>query len=100
MKKDDFTAHTRYTVTLRAEGRLRPANFYVYRLYDDFMIARMTDHGGLLYKIRYEEVEKIVRHKEIAPEDRFYIPEAVLKESVWRDRVKMERYSTSPHMGK
>lgn len=100
MKKDDFLPHTRYTVTMQIDGRPRPANFYVYRLYDEFMIARMTDNGGLLYKIKYDSVEKIVRFKQVAEEDRFFIPEAVLKENVWRDRVKMERYSTSPHMGK
>lgn len=101
MKKDDFIPHARYTVAMRTDdGKIHPANFYVFRLYDDFMIARMTDNGGLLYKVKYDSVEKIVRYKEVPPEDRFYIPEAVLKENVWRDRVKMERYSTSPHMGK
>lgn len=101
MKKEDFEVHTRYTVTLRDDrGRLRPANFYVFRLYDGFMIARATDQEGLLYKIAYDAVEKIVKHKAVPAEDQFYIPEAVLKENVWRDRNKMERYSTSPHMGK
>ena len=101
MKKEDFQIHTRYTVTLRDDaGRLKPANFYVFRLYDSFMIARATDQGGLLYKIAYDAVEKIVKQKSVPPEDQFYIPDAVLKEAVWRDRTKMERYSTSPHMGK
>lgn len=101
MKKEDFQIHTRYTVTLRDDaGGLKPANLYVFRLYDNFMIARATDQGGLLYKIAYDAVEKIVKQKSVPPEDQFYIPDAVLKETVWRDRNKMERYSTSPHMGK
>ncbi|HET9121972.1 MAG TPA: hypothetical protein VFN52_00585 [Acidiferrobacteraceae bacterium] len=101
MKKDDFKTHTRYTVTLRdAQGRLKPANLYVYRLYDAFMIARRTDQNGLLCKIAYEDVLKIVRTQAVQPEDQFYIPDAVLKEATWAQRTTMDRYSTSPHMGK
>jgi hypothetical protein len=36
----------------------------------------------------------------VAKEDRFYIPDAVLEEKTWKDRTVMERYSSSPHMGK
>lgn len=101
MKKDDFKPHTRYTVTWKDhEGRLKPANMYVYRLYDTFMIARMTDGGGLLCKVPYENVLKIVKERSVAKEDQFYIPEAILKENVWASRTSMMRYSTSPHMGK
>lgn len=101
MKKDDFKVHTRYTVTWRdPEGRLKPANFYVYRLYDAFMIARRTDQNGLLCKVPYGDVVKIVKEQPVAPEDQFYIPEAVLKENTWANRTSMERYSSSPHMGK
>ena len=101
MKKEDFKPHTRYTVTLRnAQGQMKPANLYVYRLYDNFMIARQTDHSGLLHKIAYSDVMRIVKEKAVPAEDQFYIPEAVLKENVWANRTTMERYSTSPHMGK
>lgn len=101
MKKEDFQSHTRYTVTRRdGTGALRPANFYVFRVYDEFMIARATDASGLLHKIAYSDIVKIVRSTAVPPEHRFYIPDAVLKESVWRDRVHMERYSTSPDLGK
>jgi len=101
LKKDDFAPHTRYTVTWRdPQGRLRPANIYVYRLYDSFMIARMTDQSGVLYKFAYEDIVKIVKINAVAKEDQFYIPDAVLKESTWTDRTSMQRYSSSPHMGK
>ncbi len=101
MKKDDFKPHTRYTATRRNEqGKLVPSNFYVYKLYDAFMIARMTDGTGLLTKIAYDDVVKIVKTREVPKEDQFHIPDAVLKESVWASRTAMMRYSSSPHMGK
>lgn len=101
MKKDDFKPDTRYTVTWRNyEGRIRPANLYVYRLYDDAMIARMTDASGLLYKIGYDQILRIVKEIPVSAENRFRIPDAVLKETSWKDRVVMERYSTSPALGK
>lgn len=101
MKKEDFAPHTRYTVTWRdPQGKLRPANLYVYRLYDAFMIARMTDQSGVLCKISYDDIVKIVKIRQVAKEDQFYIPDAVLKESTWADRSSMQRYSSSPHMGK
>lgn len=100
MKKEDFSPHTRYTVTLEVDGRLRPANLYVYRTYDNFMIARLTQQGGELRKIPYDRVAKIVKTIPVPPEDQFFIPEAVLKEKVWATRDVMMRYSTSPHMGK
>lgn len=101
MNRQDFEQHTRYTVTLRdASGRLRPANLYVYRLYDRFMIARATDQAGLLYRIDYDDITKVVKQQVVPREDQYLIPEAVLKESMWTDRTVMHRYSTSPHMGK
>lgn len=83
-----------------AEGKLRPAGMYVYRLYDDFMIARYTNGDGLLRKIKYDDIVKIVKTRPVAAQDRFHIPEAVLQEKVWKDRDSMFRYSSSPHMGK
>lgn len=101
MKKDDFKPDTRYTVTWRNyDGKIRPANLYVYRLYDNCMIARMTDQSGFLYKIGYDQILKIVKEKSVDAESRFCIPDAVLKEATWKDRVVMERYSTSPRLGK
>jgi len=101
LKKDDFKPDTRYTVAWRDyEGKVRPANLYVYRIYDNFMIARKTDHSGFLYKIGYDQVLKIVKETPVSAEMKFRIPDAVLKESTWADRTVMERYSSSPAAGK
>lgn len=101
MEKNDFKQDTRYTVTWRDEaGKLRPANFYVYRVYEKFMIARMTENAGLLHKIAYDKIIQIVKEFPVEKQDRFYIPAAVLDEKAWKDRSVMERYSSSPHMGK
>ena len=101
MEKKDFKSDTRYAATWRDEnGRLRPINFYVYRLYDEFMIVRMTDREGFLRRIPYEDIVKIVRTMAVREEDRFFLPEAVLAEANWKDRTVMHTYSSSPHMGK
>ena len=101
LKKDDFKPDTRYTVAWRDyDGKIRPANLYVYRLYDKFMVARKTDHSGLLYKIGYDQILKIVKETAVSAEQRFRIPDAVLKETSWTDRTVMERYSSSPAAGK
>lgn len=99
--KSNFKENTRYTITWRtADGKMRPANIYVYKLFDNAMIARKTDSGGLLHKIAYTDVFKIVMEVAVEKEDYFTIPAAVLDEKVWKDRSVMERYSSSPHMGK
>lgn len=101
MEKADFKTDTRYTLTWRApEGKLRPVNLYVYRLYEKFMIARMTDNEGFLYKISYDDIIRIVIEKSVSPEEYFSIPAAVLDEKAWKDRSVMQRYSTSPSRGK
>jgi len=101
VKKEDFAPHTRYTITWRdPQGKLRPANIYPYRLYDQFMVARMTDQSGMLRKFAYADIVKIVKVVPVAKENQFYIPEAVLSEGTWAGRTSMERYSSSPHMGK
>jgi len=101
LKKDDFKSDTRYTVAWRDyDGKIRPANLYVYRLYDQFMIARKTDHSGLLYKIGYDQILKVVKETAVSLEQQFRIPDAVLKEASWAGRTVMERYSTSPGVGK
>ncbi len=101
MKKEDFAPHTRYTITWRdPAGKLRPANIYPYCLYDKFMVARRTDQGGALGKFAYDDIIRIVRTTPVSAENRFVIPDAILSESNWADRTSMERYSSSPHMGK
>ena len=101
MDKGSFKPNTRYTITWRdPHATLRPANIYVYRVYDPFMIARMIGGDGLLRKIAYEDVVKIVREQPVPPQDQFCIPAAVLDEKAWRECSVIERYSSSPHMGK
>ncbi len=101
MPKDDFKENTRYTITWRApDGKLRPANIYVYKTFATAMIARMTDKSGFLYKIGYDDVIKIVKTVAVDKEYQFAIPAAVLDEKIWKDRSVMERYSSAPNMGK
>lgn len=101
MDKNTFKQDTRYTITWRSpEDKLRPANIYVFRLYETCMIARMTEKAGLLYKIPYSDIIKIVKETAVDKENQFMIPAAILDEKVWKDRTVMDRYSSSPHMGK
>lgn len=101
MDKTRFKEDTRYTITWRDEsGKPRPANLYVFRTYDEFMIARETSGGGLLRKIPYGDVLKIVHETPVARNERYVIPAAVLDEKAWRDRTVMERYSSGPQLGK
>lgn len=101
MNKRHFKENTRYAITLMDEnGRLRPANIYVYRLHDDFMIARFTDKTGILNKIPYDSVTKIVKTTEVAPEARFMVPDILLSAKTWQTRSSMQTYSSSPRVGK
>ncbi|MFN7086426.1 MAG: hypothetical protein ACK4N4_07345 [Burkholderiales bacterium] len=101
MDKTDFKADTRYTITWRTpEGKVRPANIYVYRVFDDFLVARLSGGDGLLRKITYPEILKIVAMQEVAPNQRYRVPPALLDEKTWRDRVVMAHYSSSPQLGK
>jgi hypothetical protein len=101
LDKNVFSTDTMYSVTLRDEqGKLRPANIYVYRLYDDYMIARMTDKGGMLLKIKYDDVTKIVKTISVADPKKFMLPEAVLAQKTWETRNSMTTYSSAPGLGK
>lgn len=101
MNKSNFKENTRYTITWRTpDGKLQPANLYVYKMFETAMIARMTDKSGFLYKINYDDITKIVMEIPVNQENRYTIPAAVLDEKTWKDRTMMERYSSSPHMGK
>jgi hypothetical protein len=101
MTKEDFKPDTRYTLTCRDEsGRAKPLNLYVYRVYDKFMIARETSGGGLLRRVGYDSVERIVHEHPVPPAERFFIPGAVLEEKNWRDRAEMQLYSSAPGRGK
>ena len=101
MDKKDFIENTRYTVTLRqANGQLRPANIYVQRLFKDSMIIRQTDREGLLRKLAYADVLRIVSSKTVPKQDWYHVPDAILQESNWEDRSEIYHYSSAPHMGK
>jgi hypothetical protein len=101
MDKNDFKPDTRYTVAWQTpDGRVQPANIYVYRVFDTFMVARLTGADGLLRKISYPEILKIVAAKEVAPNERYVIPAPLLDEKTWSERVVMAHYSSSPRLGK
>ncbi len=103
MEKTAFTKDGHYAVTLRnREGRLRPANIYVHRTEDDYMIARHTSGPdvGLLIKLGYDAVVKIVRTHPVLDRKRFMIPEAMLKPKLWETRDSMRTYSSAPGLGK
>ncbi|AGA34889.1 hypothetical protein TVNIR_3252 [Thioalkalivibrio nitratireducens DSM 14787] len=103
MEKSAFRPDGHYAVTLRnRDGRLRPANLYVHRTEDDYMIARHTSgqHIGLLVKLRYDDVVRIVRTHPVLDRKRFMLPEAMLKPSLWESRDSMRTYSSAPGLGK
>jgi hypothetical protein len=64
------------------------------------MIARETSGGGLLRRVGYDSVERIVHEHPVPPAERFFIPGAVLEEKNWRDRAEMQLYSSAPGRGK
>jgi hypothetical protein len=101
MDKTDFKPDTRCTITWQPpDGRAQPANIYVYRVYDNFLVARLTGADGLLRKIKYPEILKIVSAKEVSADQRYCVPSQLLDEQTWRDRVVMAHYSSSPRLGK
>jgi len=101
MDKSQFKPDTRYTLTLRdAAGKARPANIYVYRVYEKFMVARDTSGAGLVRKVAYDVIDRIVDTAEVAPEERYLLPAAVLEEKSWLGRETMQHYASSPGRGK
>ena len=101
MDKEDFEENTRYALTVRRNSdKLRPVNVYVYRLFDEFMIVRNTQNSGLLEKLCYADVEKVVRAEPVPPDKQFAMPEALLQPKFWAERESVEAYSSSPSMGK
>jgi hypothetical protein len=101
MDKAAFKADTRYTLTWKdPAGRERPLNVYVYRVYEKFMVVRETSGAGLVRKIAYDEVVKIVKESAVASEAKYFLPAAVLDEKNWRDRAVMQHYASAPGLGK
>lgn len=103
MEKDDFVKDGHYSVTLQNPGgRLRPANLYVHRLEEAYMIARHTSgtEVGLLVKLPYADIIRIVKTHPVSDAKRFMIPEALLKPKLWESRDRMKVYSSAPGLGK
>jgi len=98
--KTQFQPHTQYTVTLRTpEGTPRPANLYVFRTYDPFMVVRHSADGKLR-KLAYEDVLLVVDAKEVSAEHRYHVPAVMLEEKFWKGRTTLEHYASSPRSGK
>ena len=101
MDKSSFKPDTRYVLTVYDAKRApRPANLYVYRVYDKFMLARSMSGDGLLRKIAYDTVERVVDESPVAPAERFFVPAALLDEANWRDKSEMQVYASAPGRGK
>ncbi|WP_018873420.1 hypothetical protein [Thioalkalivibrio sp. ALJ16] len=101
--KSEFQVNGHYAVTLKDQnGKLRPANIYVHDMQDDYMIARRTSGGdvGLLFKMSYDDVVKIVRTHKVLDRKKFMVPEAMLKPKLWETRDSMRTYSSAPGLGK
>lgn len=101
MDRNDFQEDTRVTVSYKDDkGKMRPGNFYIHKLFDDFMIVRSTDSDGLLHKMPYEQVVKVIRTKPVDREHLYYVPEDMLQEHIWQDRDTLFHYASGPGRGK
>ena len=101
MDRSDFEENTRITVSYKDKnGKVRPGNFYVYKCFDEFMIVRSTDNDGLLRKLPYEDVVKVVRTRPVDREHLYAVPDDILDHSIWKDRETMFHYASSPGRGK
>lgn len=88
MDKSSFKPDMRYTLTLRDEqGKARPANLYVYRVYEQFMVARSTSGDGLVRKVNYSDIERIVDETAVAPGERYFLPAAGNETAVFSARL-------------
>lgn len=101
MDRAAFRADTRDTLTWKDEtGRERPLNVYVYGVYEKFTVVRETSGEGLVRKVAFEDVVRIVRETPVAPQDRYFLPAAVVDEKNWQDRAVMQHYASAPGVGK
>lgn len=99
MDKSSFEPHTIVTVTLRdAHGTPRPANLYVCRVHEGFLVAR-NRADGLLHRIAFDRIERIVESKTVPPAQRYVVPAPLLDAALWRDRTQMDVYASAPHLG-
>ena len=101
MDRSDFQENTRITVSYKdKDGKLRPANFYVYKLFDEFMIVRSTDNDGLLRKLAYSDIAKLVKQKPVDRNHLYAVPDDILHHSIWQNRDTMFHYASAPGRGK
>jgi len=99
--KSLFKPDTRYTITLRmANNTVSPADIYVFRAYDKFLVARLAGADGLLRRIDYAQIERVVRTTEVVTADRYQVPAALLDEKSWVSREVMQHYASSSSKGK
>jgi len=63
-------------------------------------VARNTAGDGLLRKIRYDSVERIVKTTAVARDEQLAVPEAMLQAAFWKDRETCVAYGSSPARGK
>ena len=64
------------------------------------MLARSMSGDGLLRKIAYDDVERIVEENAVPERERFALPAGVLDEKSWAERSEMQLYASSPGRGK
>jgi hypothetical protein len=96
-----FRPDTAYTVTwLDPGGVPRPLNIYVYRVYQEFLVARVTMGAGALRRIGHEEILRIVEEHPASGAKQRHVPSVLLEEKFWRDRTELEHYASSPALGK
>ena len=100
MEKKDFKENTRCTLAANINGKQRPANVYILKLHNDYMIVRLTDREGILRKITYSDVSKIVACHDVPKQNHYATPAILLSEKNWLDRTEIQHYASSPHMGK
>lgn len=101
MDASAFRPDTRVTATLRESGSVpRPGRFYVLRAHPDFLVVRMADGEGLLRRIDYGTIERIVETRPIAPGDRMTVPAALLEAGFWKSRSTLAHYGSSAARGK
>ena len=64
------------------------------------MVARSTSGDGLVRKMNYADIERIVDQTPVPAAERYLLRAAVLDEKNWRARTVMQHYATSPGRGK
>jgi len=101
LDKTLFRPDTACTITWKdAGGTPRPLNIYIYRVYDGFLVARVTMGAGPLRRIGYDEILRIVAEHPAEGAKQRHVPPVLLEEKFWRDRTELAHYASSPALGK